>query len=368
MFDSAINWYNGTPNYDVIFNPNSQIFEYAPSSQGWNNIAYGNGIFVALSASSGDVIWSSDGVMWQYGNNVNGSFGFSSIAFGNGRFVAVGNPQSGSTYSAIFYSTDGTNWIFARNNFSLLDLTFGAGRFVGWTYGASATPYFSTDGITWTAASTTGTLPQSMGPIMNVGSQFRSGAGFASRYQRSDNSGSSWYTVGMPALGSFEEYFYSAAGNVAINNQGAIQPVWVFLVRGNVATNKFAWARGTGSFALGTLPSTQLWTSLVFGGDRFIASAHGSGDLALGQINRSTSQLVWTTQVLPQQLYNATVSIAWGGGRFVAIDNKSLKTAYSIDGINWTQSESLPSLSKLSLNSIYPFSLSNILNVPSEFI
>jgi hypothetical protein len=378
MFNSSINWEKGTP-------------KYTNNLPTWSRVAYGNGIFVAIEGSGDSVMYSSDGSIWEYGNNIIGlgqpeSFwngassefrlnGCLSVAFGNGRFVAS------STSGKVFYSTDGKNWIVVSNPPAIKDVAFGGGRFVSfWNYGGNSASlfYYSSDGITWTQAASSPTFGR-IRQLSNIGSAFIGGAVRVSDNRRlfvySTNGGISWSAAFMPVLTGMEYYEQSAAGNCIVSNNGFRQDCWVFLVsNGNSPTNKCAFARGTfGAFALQTLPSSRLWCSIAFGNERFVILAHGSNIALLGQINRSTANIVWTEVNLPFILTSRNgiapvfPGVVWGNNRFVIVD-PSMKSAHSSDGINWTESQSLRSVSNLSLNSIYPFSLANILNVPSEFI
>jgi hypothetical protein len=399
MFDSAINWYSGTS-------------QYTNSSPNWSRIAYGNGLFVVIEGAGNNVMCSSNGSSWQYGNIVNGLgtkqsawggtetifqlIGCRSIAFGNERFVASDHE------GRIFYSTDGKNWIRSLNAPSIKDVAFGSGRFVSfWNYGGNSASiyYYSSDGVTWTQGSFVGNTPvRWIGKLSNIGSVFRGGARLVAdnsyRYATSSNGGVSWTSAPMPTIGAPEQaasyYDQSAVGNCLATNTGIRQDYWVFLVNnwdgtfnGSLPTNKCAVAKGTvGAFVIQTFPSSQVWCSVAFGNERFVVIAHGSNSALCGQVNRITTNIVWTPVTLPFSLSSknqtpsnivfgggsfSPPSVTWGNGRFVIVD-PSLKSAYSIDGINWVESASLPSPSKLALDSIYPFSLSNILNVPSEFI
>lgn len=127
-------------------------------AQGWQEVAYGNGRFVAV-INGGNAATSLDGVTWtttSIGPNVT----FPSVSFVNGIFMALGNAvvNGSSTRPMVATSVDGTTWT-ARN---ILDAgtsywqapAYGNGRYVTVahsTFGASRNrSASSTDGITWT--------------------------------------------------------------------------------------------------------------------------------------------------------------------------------------------------------------------------
>ena len=80
------------------------------TSTSWNDIAYGNGKFVAIASKVASVTYSEDGIIWKTArmSDVNN---WNSIAYGNGAFVVVGNGVSSiPTTNVAAYSEDGINW------------------------------------------------------------------------------------------------------------------------------------------------------------------------------------------------------------------------------------------------------------------
>lgn len=115
----------------------------------FQSIAYGNGIFVIVSAiGSRRIITSTDGITW---NNITSttpdSIAWRSVTYGNGRFVAVGD--SGN----YMYSTDSSTWttgVLTSNNWYAI--TYGNGLFVATSItGTGNRVMTSPDGITWTS-------------------------------------------------------------------------------------------------------------------------------------------------------------------------------------------------------------------------
>lgn len=77
------------------------------------------------------------------------------------------------------------------------------------------------------------------------------------------------------------------------------------------------------------LPSSYAWNSVAYGGGKFVAVAGNSNAAAY-----STDGFSWTETTLPSSLNWR--SVAYGNGRFVAIANNSRSIVYSSDGISWT--------------------------------
>ncbi len=123
------------------------------SNNNWNSVAYGNGLFVAVSdyTGSGDeVMTSTDGIVWYTGSCPSGA-GWRSITYGNGLFVAVG---SGGT-DAVMTSPDGYNWTARNSPVTSIwsSVTYGKGLFVAVSTSGVSNQVIMTspDGITWTA-------------------------------------------------------------------------------------------------------------------------------------------------------------------------------------------------------------------------
>ena len=111
--------------------------------------------FFAFGAMGGSAT-STNGIDWAPTfPGLNQGHGF---AFGNGLYVAVGDPTSGSAAN-IYTSPDGFNWTGRTAsgspvNAGLIDVAYGAGRFVALGYDNGAVNnagqfYFSLNGTTW---------------------------------------------------------------------------------------------------------------------------------------------------------------------------------------------------------------------------
>ena len=132
--------------------------EYRDSSGFFGDVAYGNGVFVAVG-SSGRYAVSSDGMTWSTQDTIGADFDahLRSIAFGNGTFVATGNKNRRVK------SSNGTNWTDdtldsllppAPTSESYSRVTFGGGVFA--TIGTAGQRIRSVDGANWTNGSNDG--------------------------------------------------------------------------------------------------------------------------------------------------------------------------------------------------------------------
>jgi len=118
-------------------------------------LAYGNGIFVAVSAAGVNrAIYSTDGLNWNRASGQDNSLYYHSVCFGNNQFVAVGNS------GALMTSPDGITWIqrpnsiYQTNYNSIIYNNKGLYVAVGGTtsFRVSTSP----DSITWTSRSVGG--------------------------------------------------------------------------------------------------------------------------------------------------------------------------------------------------------------------
>ena len=115
----------------------------------WTNLAYGNGLYVALSGSTGDavnLITSSDGKNWVDQLPVDAN-SWTGITYGNGMFVAVSEDGANRVMS----SSDGISWVahIAPGSYAWQTVTYGNGLFVAIAEYSTAV-MTSTDGVNWT--------------------------------------------------------------------------------------------------------------------------------------------------------------------------------------------------------------------------
>jgi hypothetical protein len=124
--------------------------ETAAEANSWSSVAYGNGLFVAVSdMGTHPVMTSPDGITWTVrsppeSNNWNG------VVYANGLFVAV---AASGTHEAMT-SPDGINWTMRTvpepTNFWGA-ITYGNGLYVAVAFSGTHRVMTSPDAITWTA-------------------------------------------------------------------------------------------------------------------------------------------------------------------------------------------------------------------------
>lgn len=127
------------------------------------SIAYGNGRWIALSKFG--CAYSSDGITWTAGGNMNPSslyyFTPKYITYGNGIFVVTGDMRGISSNTYVSTSTDGITWtnrtVSTAESRPLCKPIFADGYFFT-TMTTLQSGYRSSDGITWTTVSSSFTI------------------------------------------------------------------------------------------------------------------------------------------------------------------------------------------------------------------
>jgi hypothetical protein len=116
-------------------------------STGYNDIAYGNGLFVAVKGGSQEMAYSEDGITWTTeATGMPNTNDWNRVVFGAGRFVAIASDSD-----TIAYSLDGSNWTgvaTALVSTTVRDISYGQGMFVVTTDDTNQVN-FSQDGVYW---------------------------------------------------------------------------------------------------------------------------------------------------------------------------------------------------------------------------
>ena len=246
-----------------------------------------------------------------------------SVAYGNGRFIAVGGTGRVASTS-MAYSTDGITWTAVTSSvFS--DVAFGNVVFEGgkfFVYGSGRIAS-STDGVNWTRA---------------VDDQFN----------RQDIQGIR-YVDGKYVLALYD-------GRIAHSVDGV---TWTMLARTNLYNIRDGSLRYAGGklFAVWGVTGHNrrlsysedagiTWTNIatILGGGYVTNSAiaYGDGKFVVGgeegKMAYSTDGCITWTTVEDSTFGGSNIRyIAYSGGKFVAVGGG--KIAYSVDGVTWTAVE-----------------------------
>jgi hypothetical protein len=278
------------------------------SSNSWNSVTYGNGLFVAVSytGTGNRVITSPDGITWTSRTSAADN-SWQSVTYGNGLFVAVSTTGTGNR---VMTSPDGITWTSrtsAADN-SWQSVTYGNGLFVAVSWdGTGNRVMTSPDGITWTSrTSAADNLWQSVtygnGLFVAV-----SWGGTGNRVMTSPD-GITW----TGRTSAADNFWYSVTyGNglfVAVSNTGTGNRVMT-------SPDGITWTSRTSA-------ADNSWYSVTYGNGLFVAvSTSGTGN----RVMTSPDGITWTSRTSAAD--NLWYSVTYGNGLFVAVAPSSVMTA-----------------------------------------
>jgi hypothetical protein len=309
-----------------------------PPSTQLTAAAYGNGVYVVVGASvtsaapdayGSAILTSTDGKSWTLQPTLDNS-SFSDIAFGNGIFVAVGR-ASGKPLDigVVQTSSDGVRWRVQNFDIELSRVVYGNGRFV---LLGNNNNYVSTDGVNWTPFPNKVIVESSQLIYSNgVFTDFH-----ATQFASSQD-GVNWQTQDDGLID------YSGTGkffpNIGVT--GAVYEDGMYVAVGDYYTNTPT-APPYGNPVVITSQDAVKWTmtslneschleSIAFGNGVFVATGANGGILT------SPDGINWTGLSTGTKASYGTVSFC--NNEFLAIgDGGGIST--SPNGVNWTNSSS----------------------------
>ncbi len=226
------------------------------SDSDWSSITYGNGLFVAVS-SSGEVMFSADGISWTLGTAP--SEAWSSVSYGAGTFVAVGNADY------VITSPDGQTWSAAGSveDTSWRSVTYGEGTFVAVADFATEQVITSVDGSVWTAAAIQPDVSEWVAVTYGEG-RFVAVACVCDPSQKEaaySDDGENWTAVDAPSSG-WSSVTYGDGRFVAVAQDGGVDDTDQVMT----SDDGVAWT-------LSDSTPENYWTGVAFGGGVFAAVA-----------------------------------------------------------------------------------------------
>lgn len=259
-----------------------------PWEQPWNDVAYGDGKFVAIAEQTSRGAYSEDGITWKQMNMPVSAY-WSSIAYGNGKFVAVS--YNHSTVSA--YSLDGVNWTQTTMPASAnwCSVIYGADKFVAVANPSDRAAY-SLDGITWVET----TMP-SNSPWLDIA--YGNNKFIVVSYEGGNlaysNDGITWEQTTMFPYAGWRSVAYGNGVFVAVERD----------------SNNAAYSSDGINWTMTKLPASGFWGHVVYGNGLFVATI-GDGSAAA----YSRDGINWTSLGKTTRDY---WDVAYGDGKFVAV-------------------------------------------------
>lgn len=259
-----------------------------PWEQPWNDVAYGNGKFVAIAEQTSRGAYSEDGITWKQMNMPVSAY-WQSIAYGNGKFVAVS--YKNSTVSA--YSLDGVSWTQTTMPASAEwgSVVYGADKFVAIANKSDRAAY-SLDGITWVET----TMP-SNSPWLDIA--YGDNKFIVVSYEGGNlaysNDGITWEQTTMFPSAGWRSVTYGNGVFVAVERD----------------SNNVAYSSDGINWTMTKLPASGFWGNVVYGDGLFVATI-GDGYAAA----YSRDGINWTSL---DKATNDYWDVAYGDGKFVAV-------------------------------------------------
>jgi hypothetical protein len=253
-----------------------------------------------------------------------------SVSYGDGKFIAGWNNNS-----RMAYSTDGVTWTAATGSpirGRIRNIAYGGGKFVAVTGGS--TVFYSEDGVTWTEGGPPNQYDVPLISIAYGGGKFVLGGHWWAPMWHSED-GVTW--------NGMANYIFSDKDSAVI---GLAYGGGKFIAVGNKAE-------------MGYSTDGVTWTAIEqspFGEPEAVDIAYGSGkfvavsskyveadDVWDNKMAYSADGITWTA--IEQSVFgedDPLRSIAYGGGKFVAVGAWDGKMAYSADGVTWAAVEDSP--------------------------
>lgn len=265
-----------------------------------NDVIFAGGKFVA-GGDAGNVLTSADGVTWSR-SSTNTAYSLRTIVHNGARYVAVAI-RSGSTTDrgGALYSDDGVTWTLASmpaGTGQVLAAAHGNGRFVG--VGENGRIYGSSDGATWTEASTG--ITNHLRSIAFANGMFVAG-GDSGRILTSAD-GVNWTNRSLPTTAGMTSVTYHAGRWHAVNGT----------LTGYTSADGVAWTRSISIAGTPNLPVVRLKSV----GD-LLLSGSINGNVLFAETAES-----WAAHQLDATTATSINGVAAGNGLFVSVGSRGL--------------------------------------------
>ncbi len=233
---------------------------------GWSSVTWSGSRFVAVRNSGGAsaaqrVMWSSNGIVWQYATTVPSNLAWTSVVYGGASPLFVAVNQNGTTTNCVMTSPDGVTWTNRTVPAALqyTSVTWGAGPnlfvAVAQTEATTASIITSPDGITWTSR----TAPAAkLWRAVTFGSNIVTGASYyvavsttsnaANKIMYSTN-GTTWTGATGPNLEAHWCVAFFQVGTTSTNST-AYYVSGAFMTPGSASTKGFMYASDASGFTI----------------------------------------------------------------------------------------------------------------------
>ena len=230
-------------------------------------VAYGNGTWIAISATGTTAISTNGGTTWSAGGSAPAGT-YTNIAYGNGRWVMIG-----TTTTAAYSTNDGTSWVAMSTlpSASWTSVAYGNGVWVA-VASSGTTAASSTNGTSWTTRTITsgnwGSVVFGRGRFVAVPAGGTLTTGVYSL------NGTTWSTMTVPSA-TYTKVAYGQGLFFAVSQSTAAATSedgvnWT-------SRTMSASANGYSSVAFGNSNRTPIWSAVQRGAAGTVASSTATG-------------------------------------------------------------------------------------------
>ena len=271
-----------------------------PLDASWNDIAFGNGVFVATGQGVTG-LYSSDAVNWQTMTLHAGGFN-GAVEFGTDAFVVVGDDAS-----FCGRSTDGINWssVDLPNYGVWKDIAYGNGTFVIVRDSSTTCAYSKDEGQTWLEAAlpadtSWSSITYGQNGFIAIAEGTNAGA--------TSEDGVTWTDITLPSVANWSNI---------VHGQGR------YLIIAANDTKVAITSNGGQTWTDGTLPAIRHWRPAGYANNRFLIFSDTSPDFVT-----TSDGIVFTSRSQP--LIGGVTAFITGQQKLVSINGTDL--AYANDG------------------------------------
>lgn len=278
----------------------------AAVNSGWQSVAYGNGVWVAVAKRSfgaPQLMRSTDGGLSWTAVAATEENEWRSVAYGNEVWVAVSSSGTNrvmrSTDNGVTWNNTGVTGVGANSWFSV---AYGAGVWVAVAQSTNQLMRSTDDGVTWTTIAVADSddwrsVAYGNGTWVAIGSDV---AGGVRQVMRSENAGLTW--AGVDAT--------EASGWTSVAYGGG---VWVAVAQ-STGTDRVMRSTDEGRNWARISVTQEAWQSVAYGNGVWVAVASGGTN----RVMRSTDGGQTWTDVAAAEA-NTWFSVAYGNGAWIAV-------------------------------------------------
>jgi hypothetical protein len=274
-------------------------------------VAYGDGLWVigGLSGSEAYVATSPDGITWTTRTSVSSNAAWTHAAYGNGLFVVL--TANVDATNKCMTSPDGITWTARSIPAAYFASVYANDTWVAVRGEASNQVATSPDGITWTARTAPDSIFRSVahgnGTFVAVGDGSLGNSGV---YAMTSPDGITWTSRTVPTATQWNGVTFANGRFVAV---GGLQN------QGGYTMHSFdgvTWTAGD--------TTANALSSVAYGDGVFVATSWDTLE-PTNLMYRSTDGIVWASVTAP--VGDTRLAVAHGDGRFVAVGFETLITS-----------------------------------------